>query len=380
MKKILLITFLLVLIILLNHKEKDKESEVEEIRGIFISYIELSKYVKNNESISKKNIDKMIKNIKDYNLNTIILQVRSSSDSIYKSNIFPTSSYIVENEGDKFYDVLDYFIKKSHENNIKLYAWINPYRVRTTNNIDSISIENPAYKYIGSDTLYINNGIYYNPSKVEVEKLILAGVDEVLEYDIDGLLFDDYFYPSSDIDIDDYKKYLKTNKNISLDEYHLNIVNRLIRKVYSKCRSKNIYFGISPEGNIENNYHKNYADVKRWMVEDNYIDFIMPQIYYGFKNSSKSYIDTIGEWEKLNKKDLLIALAFYKVGEEDRYAKNGKHEWIEDSNIIMKELILARNLKRYKGFSLFRYDNIFDEESYTLNSKEEINNLKRVLK
>ena len=380
MKKILLISFLLALIILLNYKEKDKESEVEEVRGIFISYIELSKYVKNKESISKKNIDKMIKNIKDYNLNTIILQVRSSSDSIYKSNIFPTSSYIVENEGDKFYDVLDYFIKKSHENNIKLYAWINPYRVRTTNNIDSISIENPAYKYIGSDTLYINNGIYYNPSKVEVEKLILAGVDEVLEYNIDGLLFDDYFYPSSDIDIDDYKKYLKTNKKISLEKYHLNIVNRLIRKVYSKCRSKNIYFGISPEGNIENNYHKNYADVKRWMVEDDYIDFIMPQIYYGFKNSSKNYIDTVGEWENLNRKDLLIALAFYKVGEEDWYAKNGKNEWIEDNNIIMKELILARNLKRYKGFSLFRYDNIFDEESYTLNSKEEINNLKRVLK
>lgn len=380
MKKILLITFLLALIILLNYKEKDKEEEVEEIRGIFISYIELSKYVKNKESISKKNIDNMIKNIKNYNLNTIILQVRSSSDSIYKSNIFPTSSYIVENEGDKFYDVLDYFIKKSHQNNIKLYAWINPYRVRTTNNIDSISIENPAYKYIGSDTLYINNGIYYNPSKVEVEKLILAGVDEVLEYNIDGLLFDDYFYPSSDIDIDDYKKYLKTNKNISLDEYHLNIVNRLIKKVYKKCRSKNIYFGISSEGNIENNYHKNYADVKRWMVEDDYIDFIMPQIYYGFKNSSKNYIDTVEEWENLNKKDLLIALAFYKVGEEDRYAKNGKNEWIEDNNIIMKELILARNLKRYKGFSLFRYDNIFDEESYTLNSKEEINNLKRVLK
>ena len=371
---------MILLILILFLEKEEKEVQKEEVRGVFISYIELSKYVKTDINTSKNNIKKMVKNTKDFNLNTIILQVRTSSDSIYKSNIYPTSMYVVENEGDKFYDVLDFFLKEAHKNDIKLFAWINPYRVRTTEDITTISKSNPAYKYLNTDYIYINNGVYYNPSKSEVTDLIVEGVEEVLDYPVDGVLFDDYFYPNNEIDINDYNEYLKDNKKISKEEYNLNIINNMIKKVYNKCKSKNIYFGISPEGNIDNNYNKNYADVKRWMNSNKYIDFIMPQIYYGFNNSVKNYKDTIKEWEYLNKKDLYIALAFYKVGYKDIYAKEGIDEWINSKDLIMRQVILARNLKRYKGFVIFRYDNIFDKNSYRENSLDEINNLKRILK
>lgn len=381
MKKIIFLFVIIILLVIFSSNDKSLK-EKEEVKAVFFSYIELSKYVKNsNQEISKSNIRKIIKKIKDYNLNTIILQVRVSSDSIYNSKLFPTSMYIVEKEGEDYYDVLDYFIKESHKNKLKLYAWINPYRVRTTNDINSISKNNPAYKYIGTDTLYINNSIYYNPSKKEVENLIIDGVKEVLDYDIDGLLFDDYFYPDNSIDIEDYKEYIKNNKNITVEEYHLKVINSMVKKVYKECKDKNIYFGISPEGNIENNYNKNYADVKRWMSESNYIDFIMPQIYYGFYNGSRNYIDTIKEWESLNKNvDLMIALAFYKIGTIDNYAKEGKNEWVDSKDIIMREVLLARNLKKYKGFSIFRYDSIFDKDNYQGNTKIEKDNLKRVIK
>ena len=383
MKKILVIIVLSIVLISNIKLDRTSIKKEEETRAIFVSYIELNKYIKgNNYEISKRNIRKIIKNIKNLKCNTIILQVRSASDAIYKSNIYPMSLNIVNTEYDDYYDVLDYFIKESHKSNVKVIAWINPYRIRTTCDKTTITEKNPAYKYLDSDIVYINNGIYYNPSKQETEDLIVKGVEELLNYDVDGILFDDYFYPDNNIDKKDYEEYIKNNEFIEEKNYRLNIVNKMIKRVYKTCKNKNIKFGISPDGNIDNNYNKNYADVKSWLKSNEYIDFIMPQIYYGFYNSTRDYIKVTKEWENLieNKDiELYIALAFYKVGMEDKYAKSGFNEWIDNDNIIMREILLSRNLKNYKGFSLFRYENIFNEEIYTKTSIKEIENLKKIL-
>lgn len=383
MKKILVIIILSIVLISNIKLDRTSIQKEEETRAIFVSYIELNKYIKGNDyEISKRNIRKIIKNIKKLKCNTIILQVRSASDAIYKSNIYPMSLNIVNTEYDDYYDVLDYFIKESHKSNVKVIAWINPYRIRTTCDKTTITEKNPAYKYLDTDIVYINNGIYYNPSKQETEDLIVKGVEEVLNYDVDGMLFDDYFYPDNNIDKKDYEEYIKNNEFIEEKDYRLNIVNKMIKRVYKTCKNKNIKFGISPDGNIDNNYNKNYADVKSWLKSNEYIDFIMPQIYYGFYNSTRDYIKVTKEWENLieNKDiELYIALAFYKVGMEDKYAKSGFNEWIDNDNIIMKEILLSRNLKNYKGFSLFRYENIFNEEIYTKTSIKEIENLKKIL-
>lgn len=383
MKKILVIIVLSIVLISNIKLDRTSIKKEEETRAIFVSYIELNKYIKGNDyEISKRNIRKIIKNIKRLKCNTIILQVRSASDAIYKSNIYPMSLNIVNTEYDDYFDVLDYFIKESHKSNVKVIAWINPYRIRTTCDKTTITEKNPAYKYLDTDIVYINNGIYYNPSKQETEDLIVKGVEEVLNYDVDGILFDDYFYPDNNIDKKDYEEYIKNNEFIEEKNYRLNIVNKMIKRVYKTCKNKNIKFGISPDGNIDNNYNKNYADVKSWLKSNEYIDFIMPQIYYGFYNSTRDYIKVTKEWENLieNKDiELYIALAFYKVGMEDKYAKSGFNEWIDNDNIIMREILLSRNLKNYKGFSLFRYENIFNEEIYTKTSIKEIENLKKIL-
>ena len=377
MKRIILLSSLLLVLLLNVYKEP--QIEAEEVRGVFVSYIELKENIKGySTEQAKENIKKIITNTKDMKLNTIILQVRYQSDAIYKSNLFPVSECIGE---ELPFDILKYFLDEAHNNNINIYAWINPYRIKTTSDINSINKDSPAYKYLDTDTIYINKGIYFNPAKDEVTDLIVDGVKEVLKYPVDGILFDDYFYPSSDIDQKDYEEYLKTNKEIDLNTYHLQVINKMIEKVHRECQKKNIPFGISPDGNIENNYNKNFADVKRWMREDKYIDFIMPQIYYGFYNSTKGYAKTIKEWDNLLKNDinLYIALAFYKVGTIDEFALSGKEEWLHSNNVIMREIILSRNLNHYNGFSLFRYDNIFNEENYTNNSLKEIENLKKII-
>ena len=107
----------------------------------------------------------------------------------------------------------------------------------------------------------------------------------------------------------------------------------------------------------------------------------MPQIYYGFRNEAKAFVSVLDEWESLAKKvSLLPVLAFYKVGTVDTFAKSGSEEWIFNDDIIMREVILTRNLKQYQGFSLFRYDYLFNEELETSTTVNEVKNMKKVLK
>ena len=127
-----------------------KASKKEEKRAVFISYMELQKYLKGkDEKTAKANINKMISALKSNKFNMIILQVRSFSDAIYESQYFPWSMVISENEGEAYhFDVLAYFIKMAHKSNLELHAWINPYRIRTNNDVSTITVKNPAYNLL----------------------------------------------------------------------------------------------------------------------------------------------------------------------------------------------------------------------------------------
>lgn len=387
---LLLIIFLLFIIYLLvpSATTNTKKEEREEKRAVFISYIELGNYLRGkDEETIKKTIDDMLDNVKNFDFNMVILQVRSFSDAIYPSSIFPSSRSIVNNEGDELpFDILKYFIKKAHQKDLELHAWINPYRISNDTDTSIISKENPAYKLLNTSSVKVidNVGIYYNPASSEVESLILDGIEEIIKnYDVDGIHFDDYFYPkSNDIDSTDYEKAYKDNNSLTLQEYRLNTISSLIRKTYKLIKSydKSILFGISPDGNIDNNYNSNYVDTRKFCTEEGYLDYIMPQVYYGFLNSTKPFEDTVKSWNNLitNNIELIPALAFYKTGNIDEFAKEGVNEWVEYNNIIAREVMLSRELSNYSGFALFRYDSIFGN-SLTETSFLEKENLKNIL-
>lgn len=388
MKTKILVLFVFLLVAYLffipvkNYERKAEEKE--EKRAVFISYMELQKYLKGkDEKTAKANINKMISALKSNKFNMIILQVRSFSDAIYESQYFPWSMVISENEGEAYhFDVLAYFIKMAHKSNLELHAWINPYRIRTSSDVSTITIKNPAYNLLETNDVDISdNGIYYNPASSNVQKLILDGIEEILEnYQVDGIHFDDYFYPNLDIDNENYLEYSKHN-DISKDKYHLLMVNNLVKEAHKLTKKHHVVFGISPEGNIENNYSKNQADVYTWAKSNEYVDYLMPQIYYGFQNEAAPFYNVLKKWDNLVKESdvkILPALAFYKSNQEDLYAKNGKYEWIENDDIIMRQVLLSRNMQSYAGFALFRYDSIFKEEvTEVVNS--EIKNLKKIM-
>ena len=372
------------LIFSLFDEEREIKKKTTEERGMFISYIELSNYLSGKSSEDgKRIIYSMVSNVDELGFNSILLQVRTFSDAIYPSLIFPWSKTISGKEGVSCgYDILGTFLNACKRKNLKLYAWINPYRIRGDSDTSDISNSNPAFQYLGTDVVEVNDGVFYNPAREESRKIIVDGVEEVVKnYDIDGVIFDDYFYPNTEIDLEEYEKYQQEYPKVSLDTFRFNQVNDLIRRVYDVCHKYDTLFGVSPDGNIENNYQKHYADVKKWGSEEGYVDFLMPQIYYGFRNEAKAFVSVLDEWESLAKKvSLLPVLAFYKVGTVDTFAKSGSEEWIFNDDIIMREVILTRNLKQYQGFSLFRYDYLFNEELETSTTVNEVKNMKKVLK
>ena len=177
--------------------------------------------------------------------------------------------------------------------------------------------------------------------------------------------------------------YSEENNNLTLKDFRLKVITSLIKNTYDLIKSydKSIIFGISPDGNIDNNYNSNYVDTRLFCSKKGYLDYIMPQVYYGFLNSVKPFDETVKSWNNLitNDIDLIPALAFYKSGNIDNYAKEGVNEWIEYNNIIAREVSFSRELANYSGFAIFRYDSIFNN-NLSENAFLEKENLKNILK
>lgn len=393
MKKFLVffVVFVIATILIISPRKKEEEKRKEpsqteeEMRAVYLSYIEFDDYLQGKEENDQKvQIVKILDTMKENHFNTVILHVRPFSDAIYPSDIYPYSHILTGEEGkDPGYDVLAYFLEQAHAKDLKVHAWINPYRVRNTTDPSVLSQNNPAVKWWGTNKVKIidGKGIFYNPADQEVQNLIVEGVSELVKnYDVDGVQFDDYFYPSKDIDLENFEAYKENGGLLDIDHYRLEQVSAMVKRVYEAIKKEDtaIQFGIAPEGNMSNNYNSNYADTLTWMHTCGYLDYIMPQIYFGFENEIRPYIETIESWNKeikCKEVSLIPALAFYKAGKLDEYAMSGKEEWIHHQDMIMRQVLIANSMSNYGGFSLFRYDNVFSSEPVFQEERENLQSL-----
>ena len=338
----------------------------EDLKGIWVSYITLDMQ---NSGKSKKDFENKIKDIikttKESGFNTLIFQVRPFCDALYESSIYPWSHILTGTQGEKpGYDPLEIMCDMCHENNINIHAWINPYRVSSAKTPNELCDENP---YIKDPTIGFehNGNIYLDPSNEKAVKLIVNGVTEIVrKYDVDGIQFDDYFYPQDSDTIDDeiYNIYAENSDNpLSKEEWRAENVSSMIQMVYQAVHkvSKNIIFGISPQGNINNNMALG-ADVKAWCEKEGYIDYICPQIYFSLDNPALTFEECIDEWLsiKLHKNLIFyVGLAGYKGGTDE-----DEGTWLDNNDILKNEIEISTE-KGADGIMLYSYECFLNDEN-----------------
>lgn len=356
----------------------DTPESDEEMRGVWVSYMELS--MENKSSKTQKAFEDKFTEIaqkcRESGFNTLIVQVRPFCDALYKSSYFPWSHILTGTQGENpQYDALQIMCDICKENNLKIHAWINPYRVSSNETPKKLSDNNPYIKNseIGIKT---DNGIFLDPSNETAQQLISDGVKEIAEnYDVDGIQFDDYFYPTEDESFDkkQYEAYIEKygkENSMSLDNWRMQNVNTLICKVYRTIKSvdSSVEFGISPQGNIGNNDGL-YADVKSWCICKGFADYICPQIYFSLENPALTFEDCLDSWTSLDFDEnvkLYVGLGGYKAG-------NGEYDeetWLLSDSILADEYDILRNNKSVRGFMLYSYSCLEDDTA-----KKEINNL-----
>ena len=183
----------------------------ETVKSVWMAYFELEKYTSEcaDSNSFESEIKSAFKKVKSLGLNTITVQVRPCADAFYKSSYFPVSKYCFGVQGSELiYDPLAIMVKAAHNLGLRIEAWVKPYRVSQENDINALSSGNPAKKWLEdtekSSCVYVADKIYFNPARSEVTELIVNGVKEIVKnYAVDGIHFDDYFYPTTNEEIDE---------------------------------------------------------------------------------------------------------------------------------------------------------------------------------
>ncbi len=369
MKKFLL---LLLIICLLPTGFPVRAEDEEYLRGVWVSSVLNLDYPSApglSDEALRQEADRVIALCASTGMNAIFFQVRPCADALYCSSIFPPSAYLMgERTGPVSFDPLAYMTKKAHERGIQLHAWINPYRVTCSHGDEELKRFpanspqrlHPEYLMKASDGNY-----FFNPAMQEVRDLITAGVVEILDnYEVDGIHFDDYFYP--DADYDDSAQFYASGWG-NLAQWRINNVNLLVEQVSQTVRSRGRVFGISPRGiwaNASDNPRGSatrgggsldsiYCDSLRF-IEEGWVDYICPQIYWNIGYSIADYAILVPWWVKAvegTNVKLYIGMADY------RSAENYSPVWA-GSDELDRQSKLNQSYKAVSGEIHFRYGSI----------------------
>ena len=345
----------------------------KDVKGVWISYFELYPILTGkSKSQFASGIGAYYDNCLSLGINTVFVHVRPYGDAMYKSDYFPWSKYctgyIGENPG---FDPLEVMISEAHSRGISFHAWINPLRCYQQDDAPLVSdgyLTKQWYNNNDGDYIVkVNSYWWLNPAYKEVTDLIALGVAEIVsKYDVDGIHIDDYFYPTTDSSFDSIA-FNKSSYN-DLSQFRLDNCSRMVAGMYNAVKTHNptALFGVSAQGNVNNNETQLFADVVRWSKEDGFVDYMAPQIYYGFENSGQPFSDVVEQWDEMLKgtgRPLIPGLAVYKIGNEDTWAGSGSQEWIIDKEIIRRQIEKSRTASNYGGVILYSYQFIFEPES-----------------
>ena len=278
-----------------------------EIHGVWITYIDWQSNLKGKDQAAfDASFSAMCDRVAANGGNAVFVHVRSHNDAVYPSNIYPWSSVMLNGVNPGF-DPLADMVSIAHGKGLSFHAWINPYGYR--------------------------NGVFSGNVALVNQANIVAGVAEIVNnYAVDGVHFDDYF-----------------------PTYAASVHNSMIQQVYATCHAAGKTFGISPQGNVENNMAMG-ADVATWLSVPGYVDYLAPQIYwtdnYGAAGNVTMFSNRLNQWTALNKLGLpmYVGMAAYRAG-QPLAADRG---WTLKNNNLQTQANLAAQ-KGWKGYFLYSY-------------------------
>ncbi len=367
-----------------------------DVRGCWISNVANIDTPNNLEKDDyKKYLIGILETMQSYNMNTAVFQVRPLNDAYYPSDLNPWSRFITGTEGkNPGFDVLEFFINEAKKRNIKVHAWMNPYRVSNVSVTDgkitkdeylsSLDEKNFARKHPEHTILDGTGKIILSPSHKEVIEFVSESILEVArKYDVEGVHIDDYFYPYAKIKEDDerndYLKY-RDSENQSFDDFRRSNVDKMIKMVHDKLKAlehetnKKVEFGISPFAVYRTNssirpdgwekgsynassalqcYSELYSDVYKWMKEG-WIDYVVPQDYFSFDRKDVSYHDVVWWWSNIcneTKTKLYIGQGLYQMGSKEGWAC----ETWQNKEEIANQLKFNCNFPNVLGTIFFTY-------------------------
>lgn len=328
---------------------------------------------KNNPQMQKQELINMLDKLKETGINTIVLQVRPKADALYNSSINPWSDVLTGTAGkDPGYDPLQFAIEEAHKRNMEIHAWFNPYRVTTSGtDFNKLAVNSPARLHPEWVISY-NNKLYYDPGLPEVRKHVVDTVTEVVRnYNIDGIHFDDYFYPDSNFT--DSQTYNKYGNGMEKGDWRRSNVNNLLKDVKTSIKSikPNVKFGVSPSGIWRNkssdltgsdtrgseSYSTQYADTRYW-IKNNLIDYVTPQLYWPIGYSVADYSKLVSWWANEvsgSNVNLYIGQGIYKQGTGD---------WVgqDIAGQIIQQVNLNRQYSNIKGSMYFSAKDIMSNK------------------
>jgi uncharacterized lipoprotein YddW (UPF0748 family) len=333
-----------------------------EFRGTWIATVGNIDWPSSRNASAFEQINELrrqLKKLKKAGINAVMFQVRAECDAFYNSSIEPWSYWLTGKQGkapEPFYDPLEIAIREAHALGMELHAWFNPYRAVRNKNAykpspDHISRKHPEW------ILTFGRYMMLDPGNPAVKNYITSVIAEVVKnYDVDGVHFDDYFYPFSPKitrqDAGTFKKYHNGYKNI--DEWRRYNITSMISQVYDSIKAIKPYvkFGVSPFGIVQNHYagtngfdsYSNiYSDPLKWINNKN-IDYIAPQLYWEIGKPSADYKSLLKWWSTVaGERHLYIGLYSSKFMSE---------EW-SDKGEIGRQVRLNRNTANVPGSVFF---------------------------
>ena len=271
--------------------------------------------------VQKAQMDRLLDSLQVNNFNAVNFQVRSMCDAMYQSSFEPWSSYLTGTRGQyPGFDPLQYVVEGCHKRGMECHAWVNPYRWSTGTNWNTAQdqeLKNDGWLLTYGTTVILDPG-----QQRTIDRIVAVCKEIITNYDVDGILYDDYFYPSgipANSTAQDYGEWQSSGTSLSFGDWRRDNVNRMVQAVYDMIQETRpeVRYGISPAGVAASSsavanmhgvdpcptgsdwqYNSIFSDPLAWL-EAQSIDYISPQVYWPFGHSTNDYGQITGWWGQI---------------------------------------------------------------------------------